>query len=33
MNVWKVLGSKAGNPDLVIPKFGSYLNPKFVGIT
>ena len=33
MNVRWMVGRKARNPDLVIPKFGVALNLKFVGIT
>ena len=33
MNVRWIVGRKARNPDLVIPKFGVALNLKFVGIT
>ena len=33
MNVRRAVGSKAVNPDLVIPKFGLLKIAKFVGIT
>ena len=33
MNVRRTVGSKAVNPDLVIPKFGLLKIAKFVGIT
>ena len=33
MNVRRAVGSKAVNPDLVIPKFGLLKIAKFAGIT